>query len=145
MKIDRTRGVTLLELLVVLALLGAAAGVAAPHVYGMMERLEVRAGALRVASAFTRARLAALAHGRPWRVRIVDARTLTVGPDGAPARRVHLPGAVRFVGATSGGEVRFRPNGWAENATFTLGRGPRARSVVVNQRGRITVRSAGGS
>ena len=145
MMVDRVRGVTLLELLVVLGLFAVLAGVAAPHVSGMTGALELRSGALRVASALTRARFAALAHGQAWWVRVVDESTFEVGPEGASASRTRLPGRVRFLGATSGGDVRFRPNGWADNATFTLGRDHDARSVVVNQRGRVTVRDGGAS
>lgn len=145
MEEDRTRGVTLLELLALLAVLAVLVGTVAPHMRGMMGGLELRAGTLRLASALTRARYAALAHGRDWWVRVVDEASFESGPDGAGASRTRLPAGVRFVSATSGGEVRFRPNGWADNATFTLGRGPSERAVVVNQRGRITVRAGAGS
>jgi len=139
--VDRARGVTLLELLVLLGLFSVLAGAAAPYASQMMGALELRAGALRVASGFSRARFAALAHGRPWRVRVVGPAAFEVGAEGEEPGRIALPGRVRFVGATSGGDVRFRPNGWAENATFTLGRGNEMRAVVVNQRGRVTVRA----
>jgi Tfp pilus assembly protein FimT len=136
---DPSRGVTLLELLVLLGLLSVLAGAAAPRVTGMMDALELRAGAVRLASTLVRARLAALADGRAWWVRIVDARAFEIGPEGGEPSRAELPGRVRFVGATSGGDVRFAPSGWAENATFTLRRDHLARSVVVNQRGRVRI------
>ena len=139
MKVDRTRGVTLLELLV-FGLLSLFAGAAVPQLSSMMGMLELRAGALRMASALTRARFAALAHGEPWWVRVVGPSAFEVGPEGIAPVRTQLPGNVRFVAVTSGGEVRFGPNGWAENATFTLGYAEHERSVVVNQRGRVRLR-----
>lgn len=143
--VDRRRGVTLLELLVLLGLFGVLAGAAVPYVSPMVRALEVRAGAIRVASALTRARVAALANGRPWSVRVVGPSTFEIGGEGAPAERTQLPASVRFLAVTSGGEVRFRPNGWAENATFTLGAEGEVRRVVVNQRGKVTVRTGVGS
>jgi len=143
--VDRHRGFTLLELLVLLGLFGVLAGAASVYVSPMVRGLEVRTGAVRVASALTRARVAALADGRPWSVRVVGPSTLEIGEEGAPAQRTELPSRVRFLSVTSGGDVRFRPNGWAENATFTIGSEDEVRRVVVNQRGRISVRSGAGS
>ncbi len=138
--VDRRRGFTLLELLVLLGVLGIVALASAPHVAAMRSALELRAASLRVASEMTRARYGALAEGRTWWVRVVDATTLEVEPEGGDATRARLPGQTRFVASTSGGDVRFRPNGWGENATFTLGARGERRRVVVNQRGRIEVR-----
>ncbi len=139
--VEGTRGVTLLELLVLLGLLAVLAGAAAPYVATMMGGLELRSAALRVAGALTSARYASLADGRPWWVRVVDETTFEVGAEGADFARTRLPGRVRFLAATSGGHVRFRPTGWAENATFTLGSDEGQRRVVVNQRGRVSVRA----
>ncbi len=137
---DRRRGFTLLELLVLLGLLGVVVLASIPHASAMRSALELRSAALRVASELTRARYGALAEGRAWWVRIVDESTLEVGPEGGATTRSRLPGQSRFVASTSGGDVRFQPNGWGENATFTIGRGAGRRSVVVNQRGRVEMR-----
>lgn len=139
--VDRMRGVTLLELLVVLGLFGVFAGAATPYFAAMRSGLEARSSALRVAGALTRARFGALAENHAWRVRVVGPSTLEVGREGAPPAVERLAGRARFLSFTSGGDVRFRPDGWAENATFTVVSGREVRRVVVNQRGRVSVRA----
>ena len=134
----RTRGTTLLELLVVLGLLSVVLGTVSPRLSEVLAGVELRSGAWRLSSALMRARFGALAHGNIWSVAVTDPSAFEVGSV-AGVERISLPGRVRFLRATSGGEVRFRPNGGAENATFTLGHGARTRAVVVNQRGRVSV------
>jgi len=134
------RGVTLLDVLVTLGIAAVIAASAAPRVFDLLGGLELRAGAMRVSSAFVRARLAALSEARTWVVRTAGDHTIEIGPLDEEATREDLPGLVRFARATSGGEVRFAPSGWAENATFTVARGDRERAVTVNQRGRVTLR-----
>lgn len=136
-----SRGVTLLELLVTLAVIGLMAGAAWPRLTAMGAGLELRAGIIRLASAFLRARTAALARGRAWEVRVVDDRTFVVGAVGEDGVRTELPPGVRFVRSTAGGVVRFSPSGGAGNATLVLAAGGLRRSVVVNQRGRVSVRA----
>lgn len=142
MKVVGTSGVTLLELLVALGLFGVLVGTAAPYVSTIRASLEVRSSALRVAAALRRARVAALSEGRAWSVRVVDGTSFDVGADGGGAARTRLAGRARFVSATSGGDVRFRPSGWAENATLVVGIEDDVRRVVVNQRGRVVIREA---
>jgi len=50
-----------------------------------------------------------------------------------------LPVGVRFTALPARDRVQFGGLGTAQNATVTLGAGARARSVVVNQRGRVRV------
>jgi prepilin-type N-terminal cleavage/methylation domain-containing protein len=136
-----SRGVTLLELLVTLAVIGLMAVAAWPRLTAMGAGLELRAGVMRLASAFLRARTAALARGRAWEVRVLDDRTFAVGAVGEAAVRTELPPGVRFVRSTAGGVVRFSPSGRAGNATLVLAASGLRRSVVVNQRGRVSVRA----
>lgn len=137
----RACGTTLLELLVVLGLIALVLAAVSPRMGDVLAAAELRSGALRLSSALTRARFAALAQGSPWLVRVVDERSFTVGSP-AGVDHIRLPGLVRIVATTSGGDVRFQPNGWAENATFTLEHHGRVRRVVVNQRGRVVVGAA---
>ncbi len=143
MKVDGQRGVTLLELLVLLGALGVVVGSATPWTAGLLRQLETRSGAVRVASALTRARYGALAEGRSWTVRVLDERTFEVGPLETRRERQALPQSVRFLDVNSGGDVRFSSGGGAENATFVIGNAVARRVVVVNQRGRVSVREAG--
>ena len=133
-------GFTLLELVLVLALLAVMAGVAAPGLAAFQGGLELRSGAMRVASALLRARMGALADGAPWELRVIGPSSFEVGPEGSEPGQEILPGGVVFARVTSGGDVRFQPTGRADNATFTLARSGQEREVVVNQRGRISLR-----
>ena len=143
--VDDVRGVTLLELVVLLGVLSILGGLASPKFAGALEGLELHSGALRVVAELRRARHGALAEGRVWALRRIDARTFSVGPQDGPQRTISLPARVRFTATTSGGEVLFRPGGWAENATFEVGLNGSFRAVVVNQRGRISLRRESGS
>ena len=138
------QGFTLLEVLVVLSILAILAGSAWPRVAALRQGLEVRSATLIVASLLTRARYAAMAKGRAWYVRVASPSTLEVGPVDGVLVPTTLPPGASVLGATSGGDVRFRPNGSAENATFRIGRDAVERWVVVNQRGRVSVREASG-
>lgn len=145
MKVASPSGVTLLELLVALGLFAVLAGVAAPYMGEMRAALEVRSSTLRVAAALRKARVAALAQGRTWVLRVVDGSSFDVGAEGTEGTRTRLEGRARFLSTTAGGEVRFGPGGWAGNATFVVGIDDDARRVVVNQRGRIVIRRPEGA
>jgi hypothetical protein len=59
----------------------------------------------------------------------------------APERRVTLPAGVWVAELPASGAFRFFPTGLADNGTVILtGAAGRRRSVVVNQRGRVSVR-----
>jgi type II secretory pathway pseudopilin PulG len=134
----RQSGLTLLETIATLGVVAIVIAAAAPHASGMLAALELRAGAVRVASAIVRGRIAALREGRTW-VLETTPQELRLGPLGVEPVRETLPGRVRIRAATSGGEVRFAPSGTAENATFTLAVDDREERVVLNQRGRVTL------
>ena len=138
LKLAPERGFTLLESVVVLAIAAIVCGAAVPYAAGVLTELELRNGAVRVAAALVRARSAALRDGRTWVV-LAAGRTVSIGPLGGEGQHESLPGRVEVGGSTSGGEVRFSPNGMAENATFQIVLGARERRVIVNQRGRITL------
>jgi len=131
-------GLTLLETVVVLALAATLCGAAAPYAAGVLAELELRDAAVRVAAALVRGRSAALRDGRTWVV-VAAGRTLSLGPVGDEGERETLPRRVEIAASTSGGEVRFSPNGMAENATFIVAVDGRSRRVIVNQRGRVTL------
>jgi prepilin-type N-terminal cleavage/methylation domain-containing protein len=132
------RGFTLLEGIVVLAIAAVLCGAAVPYAAGVLAELELRNASVRVAAALVRGRSAALRDGRTW-VLLAAGRTLSLAPLGAQGERESLPDRVAVASSTSGGEVRFSPNGLAENATFRIVLGARERRVVVNQRGRISL------
>lgn len=135
---SRQRGWTLLETIAALGVVAIVVAGAVPAASGVLAALELRAGVVRVASAMIRGRIAALREGRIW-VLAAGPRELSLGPLGEEPVREMLPGRVRVLSATSGGEVRFAPSGTAENATFTLAVGVQEERVVLNQRGRVTL------
>jgi len=134
-----SRGASLVEMVVVLAVAGVLLGAAWPSVAGYLETVELRSAALRFAAALARGRVGALTEGRIWEIRVADLRSFVLAPQGVGGGAERLAGAAFFAGATSGGDVRFFPSGLADNATFTLGAGDARRRVIVNQRGRVTL------
>ena len=130
------QGFTLLELLLLLGVSAILAAAAVPAAAQMLAGVQLRAAALGVVGTLTRARRAALAEGRSWVVR-VEGGAVLVGPLGSPPRTENLSNGTRLVEATSGGDVRFFPDGRAENMTLIFELKGQRRAVVVNQRGRL--------
>lgn len=132
-------GWSLVELLIGFALLAIVAVAVAPTFSAALGGLHLRAAAVQLGAALVRGRAGALAEGRAWQLRVIDAAAYGLGPAGGEESREALPGGAAFASVTSGGTVRFAPSGTAENATFILTLAGLERRVVVNQRGRITV------
>jgi prepilin-type N-terminal cleavage/methylation domain-containing protein len=136
-------GFSLIELLLVLALLGLLLGVALPPLAGALDRIEVAAAASQIAAAHTRARMMAISGSRVL-VLTVDSAGLSIHPRGittsiwadrGPAlSRVSLTGPAR--------SFTFSPEGFSlglSNATLQLSRGSATRTVVVSRLGRVRI------
>jgi len=138
----RSPGFTLLEVLGVLALSSVLMGLAA---LGLVElaRTARLAGAVRTtASTLRLARARALAGGASIEVRFDTAAPATIETrptGGGPIEIRALPPGIVVAGTPARGRVLFGALGTAENGTVTLTAGPRARRVIVNQRGRVRV------
>ncbi|GAB4373016.1 MAG: hypothetical protein Kow00128_22220 [Deltaproteobacteria bacterium] len=119
------RGVTLLELVVVLVILGLVASLAAPSISGTLGAGRLRSGASDLRAVFTRARTLAVAEARPRVVR-VEVAGRRFGVDGEESRR--LPDGVSVASARIGAKpveeerfrVRFYPDGSADGAEVIL-------------------------
>jgi type IV fimbrial biogenesis protein FimT len=137
------RGFSLIEVVLVLALLGLLLGIALPSLSGALDRIEVGAAASQIAAAHTRARMMAISGSRVL-VLTVDSGTLSI----------HLPGSTSHLWSTRGpalssvslaGPPRsftFSPEGFTlglSNATLQLSRGSATRSVVVSRLGRVRI------
>jgi prepilin-type N-terminal cleavage/methylation domain-containing protein len=134
-------GFTLPEMLLLLALVSLALGIALPRIGALRDSLSVQQAAQQVAGAHRRARMLAIARGQPT--------ALTVGVDSLGIRLG--AGAVDFwgsrgpaaLGVTLAGPIRrmtFSPLGYTtglSNASFRLIRGQASLTVVVSRLGRI--------
>jgi Tfp pilus assembly protein FimT len=140
-----TRGSTLLELAVAVAITGLLCALAAPSLAAVLASAETDTAARRLQSAIATARAVAVLRGRP--------ALLTVTPDslvvrvvaGADTARVWSAPGPSAQSVVLTGPVRtlsFGPYGLARgvsNATFRLTRGSAVRQVVVSRLGRARV------
>jgi general secretion pathway protein H len=134
----RPAGFTLVELIVVLAILAAFAALAAPSFSRTIASARLRSGASEVRATLARARSLAVAGGRIRSV-VFDLEKREYGIDNEASRRT-LPdsvgwGGLRVIGERKergGARVLFFPDGSAEEAevTVTLPDGGRIRVTV---------------
>lgn len=137
------RGVTIIELLTVLTLVGILCGVALPRVGGWMDRLAVTRSATELASFYNRARFGAIF--RSTRVRLVfSADSLVAVYESVRGDSVFLrwPGPARHHAAlrASRSVIRIHPNGigyGAANTKLVVQRGVAAESLTTSRIGRI--------
>ncbi|HXD23742.1 MAG TPA: GspH/FimT family pseudopilin [Gemmatimonadaceae bacterium] len=135
------RGMTIVELLVTMAILGVLAGIALPRAVGAMNRLSVRGAAQDVVLALAAARAAAdrrdayvsfVADTRSGHVRVVSAGEVLVERDLAHSRGIRLEASRESVTFAPGGL------GWgAANTTVIVSRGSRSDTVVMSRLGRV--------
>jgi prepilin-type N-terminal cleavage/methylation domain-containing protein len=137
------RGFSMIELVLVLALLGLLLGIALPSLSSALDRVEVRASAAHIAAAHARARLMAITQSRVLVLTVDAARlsihvrgnTTPVWSDRGPAlNRVSLTGPART--------FTFSPEGFSlglSNATLRLSRGSATRTVIVSRLGRVRI------
>lgn len=139
-----TRGLTLVELLLVLVLLAIFSAIATPRVLGILDLGSVHAETASIVSALDAARGAALRLGAVTRLTLADSgyqvdanvaeESVTAWRASGPLQRgVHLSGA--------GQPILFAPSGiamGAANRTLLLSKGAASRRVVVSRLGRLT-------
>jgi type IV fimbrial biogenesis protein FimT len=137
------RGVTLLELALVLAIMGLLVGIAIPRFLQVADSLAVHHAALELVSAHRRARFSAILQNRMVELTI-GADSLAIRVPGAPGDLWHAAGpaaeGVSLTGPTR--PLVFSPVGLTvgvSNASFRLSRGAATRTVIVSRLGRLRV------
>jgi prepilin-type N-terminal cleavage/methylation domain-containing protein len=140
-----SRGVTLLELLLALAIAGVVFLIALPSAGDLRNRFLVDKAVYDIAAAHTRARLTAVVEGRVALLTIrSDSLRLDVIDGVDTLLRWSGPGPGQTGVTLTGGSrtIPFAPIGVAfglANATYGLSRGNRSRQVVVSRYGRVRV------
>jgi general secretion pathway protein H len=131
------QGVTLLELVVVLAVLAVVTAFALPSIRRGSEGLQLRAQAGRVASLLREGRLQAVTHRRSTRVALDSGhRVATLAWDGAdePLRRIELPERFSVQASEGGDALTFSPRGLVRDARWIV-EAPRGRRLVIEVHG----------
>jgi type IV fimbrial biogenesis protein FimT len=137
------RGVTLLELALVLAIMGLLVGIAIPRFQRVADGLAVHNAALELVSAHRRARISAILQNRMVELTI-RADSLAIRIPGVPGDLWHAAGpqaeGISLTGPTY--PLVFSPVGLTvgvSNASFRLSRGSATRTVIVSRLGRLRV------
>jgi general secretion pathway protein H len=134
----RARGVTLLELLIVLSLIGILVAMVVPMLGGGVSTTELKSSARQMAAALRLARSEALATRREHSV-LVDLERRVFRVDGDP-REIALPRDVELKLFTAqsdlvsdqAGAIRFFPDGGSNGGRVTIAAGERKYEVDVD-------------
>ncbi len=136
--LPQQRGVTLLELMIVLTIMAFVAAIVLPMIGGGVSTAELKSAAREVAAGLRYARGQAIVQrGEAFLVIDVDARTFTLPPD----TRVHkLPDKIdiklftaqRDLVGEKVGAIRFFPDGGSNGGRITLAAGERKFDVDVD-------------
>src|SRR3954452_2061930 len=137
------RAFTLLELMLVLAVLGILLAVGLPAVSRLLDVIEVDAAAAHIAAAHQRARLLAITQSQVTRL-VIDGSRIGVYPrTGTTPRWSEAgPNEARVTLAGPPRQFTFSPEGFTlglSNASLQLPRGASRRTVVISRLGRVLV------
>ncbi len=137
------QGLSLTELVLILALGGILLAIAVPPLTGALDRIEVQAAAGHIAAAHQRARIMAITRSQVV-VLSIDSAQFSIRPRSTPALLWSEPGpagsGVSLPGPTR--QFTFSPQGFSlglSNATMHLSRGVATRTVIVSRLGRVRV------
>jgi prepilin-type N-terminal cleavage/methylation domain-containing protein len=137
------RAFTLVELMLVLAVLGILLGIAIPGLSPLLDRIEVEAAAAHIVAAHQRARLLAITHGQVVRLSIDGARIAIYPRTGpTPLWSESGPSDTRVTLASPAHQFTFSPEGFTlglSNASLQLVRGTSRRTVVISRLGRVRI------
>lgn len=137
-------GFTLIEIVVVLAILAVATALVLPSVGRGTESAQLRSQAGRIAAVLREARLQAVTQRHATRVSLDRARntvTLTAGDPDRPLRELSVPAGVRVSVATGGETLAFSSRGMTRETRWLVeAAGGRRLAIDVDAvTGRVTV------
>jgi prepilin-type N-terminal cleavage/methylation domain-containing protein len=137
------RGLTLLEMLLVLVILGLTTGIGLPAFRRLEDGLAVQHATLGIISAHRRARMSAILRSRSLELTIAaDSLVIRERGGGLPIWRALGPSSDGVTLAGPARTLSFSPVGLTDglaNATFRLSRGAATRAIVVSRLGRLRV------
>ena len=137
------RGFSLLELVLVLAVVGLLFGIALPRFAGAVDHIEVESAANHLMAAHQRARIMAVTRSQVL-VLTIQADSLIIRPRGQ-ASPLWAEIGPTATGVTLEGPARqftFSPQGLTlgfSNATLRLSRGTASRTIVISRLGRVRI------
>ena len=137
------RGFTLIETLVVIAVLAILASAAGPRFSALIDRQRVGAAAQSVVDAHNRARIRAVLDGRVTQL-VIQTDSLVISETSTPGALWRGPGPSAQGVALTGPahSLLFAPTGiamGASNGTYTLTRGSAVRQVIISRLGRARI------
>lgn len=138
-----TRGHSVPELMLVLAVVGLLLGIAVPRFPRVMDYIAVEAAATEVIAAHQRARMMAIVRGQVLTLDIDSTQLRIALPSGVIPLWLQdgpVTSGVRLSGPTR--RFTFSPTGITlglSNASLLLSRGPSTRTVVFSRLGRVRV------
>jgi prepilin-type N-terminal cleavage/methylation domain-containing protein len=140
----RDRGFTLIELVVVLAVVAVATALVLPSVGRGTQALQLRAETKRIAALMREARLQAVSQHRAARVTLDPTRNtvaLTVGESERPQRTLELPAGLRVSVVVGGESLTFSSRGLTRETRWMVqAAGGRQLAIDVHPvSGRVTV------
>ncbi|HAC81847.1 MAG TPA: hypothetical protein DCG06_16230 [Deltaproteobacteria bacterium] len=118
-----------------MTLMGILGGIGLFSLRSQLDGARLTEGAARIAATLFESRAGAIHEGRIWRVEVYR-NALRLHAGGRNFGGVPMPEGVRLT-LNSNGDVRFYPDGHAENGTFRLANPFGEKTVVLNQRGRV--------
>lgn len=134
---DRTAGFSLVEMLVVLAILGLAVGIGAPSIQGIFSSHRLNAAAEAITGEVARLRIEAQRSGRALSLAFdAQTRRFVSSRPGAPVLAMPQWRVLVETGATARvgpGEIRFLPDGGSSGARITLSGSGGTRILVVSR------------